>query len=118
MSTQKAIINDKGYVLDTVFVDENDIILYTNRLLEKNEKIVDIKYKNLIKPRLKNDIWIEGATEEEIQAWKEENKPIEKEPNEQEILNAQLLEEIAQQKIVNVQLMQEIASLKGENANV
>lgn len=45
------------------------------------------------------------------------NKPIEKQPTLQEILNAQLLKENAEQKLINAELLKQIAELKGGNTN-
>ncbi|NFI03895.1 hypothetical protein FC959_05650 [Clostridium botulinum] len=46
----------------------------------------------LVKPKWTGSEWVEGATEEEIQEWKEKNKPKPQEQTEVEILQKQLLE--------------------------
>lgn len=116
---QKAIIDSFGYIKTTVMVDNEDNICWCDNLkLEPEEKLIDLNYTDIFRPRWNGVEWIEDASEEEIQASKEENITKEKEPTSQELLNAQLLEEIAQQKIVNAQLMQEIALLKGGSTNV
>ena len=71
------------------------------------------KHRFFMENNSKYKININTLTEEKIEV-----TYIEKEPTEQEELNAQLLEEIAQQKNVNAQLMQEIATLKGGSTNV
>lgn len=69
-----------------------------------------------IKPIYINNSWKEGAADEEIKAWQEENKVEEIQPSEQEKLNAQLLQTNAEQQLLNAQLLKEIADLKGGNA--
>ena len=121
-------------------IDENGF--YKN----KSKIIAEEEYTNLmttvpltvgyVKPQLVNNQWIEGATQEEIEAWKEaNNKP--NEPDEVETLtarvdgleniNAGLLLENAEQQIkvqeqekmnkeqevTNANLLLEIAMLKG-----
>ncbi|WP_148347126.1 hypothetical protein [Clostridium butyricum] len=100
-------IDNEGFYIEVVIYDESTV-------LDNNIIIKEIP-QGLFKPKWNGEKWIEGASQEYIDSI---TVQTEKEPNEQEILNAQLLEEIAQQKIVNAQLMQEIASLKGENTNV
>lgn len=77
-----------------------------------------------IKPKYVNNTWVEGATDEEIKAWQEENKVEEKEANEQEKLNAQLLMEnaeikkqLTEQQELTASLLLQIAQLGG-NSNV
>lgn len=70
--------------------------------------------------------WVEGATQQEIEEWQEQNKPNPPQPSVQDTLNAQLLKsnaetkiELNKQKQLNSQLLLEIAKLKqGGNTNV
>ena len=121
-------------------IDENGFYKNESKIIAEEE------YTNLmttvpltvgyVKPQLVNNQWIEGATQEEIEAWKEaNNKP--NEPDEVETLtarvdgleniNAGLLLENAEQQIkiqeqekmnkeqevTNANLLLEIAMLKG-----
>ncbi|OSA85786.1 UNVERIFIED_ORG: hypothetical protein B2H98_18445, partial [Clostridium botulinum] len=67
---------------------------------------------SLVKPKwnFEKEEWIEGATQEEIKEWEEKNKPILKEPTENEVLLKQLLEtqnlvlELQEQILLNKQI--------------
>lgn len=101
----KTVIDNNGYIIDECVEVKNGKVNYF--ILEDNQQIVD-KYSNALgyaKPKWNGSEWVEGATEEEIQAYKEANKPTEKEPTIEELL----IKEIANLKI-------EIMQLKGGNA--
>lgn len=75
---QKFIVNNNGYIKRVVF-DENIIC-------EENEKIAPLCFENYIKPRWNGSVWVEGATEEEIKTWQEENITTEKEATTEDYL--------------------------------
>ncbi|MBY6932056.1 hypothetical protein DWV12_16405 [Clostridium botulinum] len=82
----------------TCIIDKDGYIV--NPCIEKkkiSEEDICVNVLNdysLIKPKwnFEKEEWIEGATQEEIQEWEENNKPKPKEPTETEQLQKQLLE--------------------------
>lgn len=118
------VIDENGYKVEFVTLNENNIP--EGYILKDGESIIKQKWSianNMLKPKWEstNLEWIETATEEEIKAWNEKNKVIQK-PTEQQILNAQLLQqnanlqlEIEQQKQLNAQILLQLA---GGNTNV
>ncbi|NFS12774.1 hypothetical protein FDE77_16290 [Clostridium botulinum] len=80
------IIDKDGYIVNPCIekkkISEEDICVHV------------LNDYSLIKPKwnFEKEEWIEGATQEEIQEWEEKNKPILKEPTENEVLLKQLLE--------------------------
>lgn len=88
---QKIIIDKNGTEIRSIFVNENNEILYDEFVVTESMKIVDMYDRIYLKPKwdYEKQIWIEGATQEEI---KEANKPANKEPTETEKLQKQLLE--------------------------
>lgn len=118
------VIDENGYKVEFVTLNENNIP--EGYILKDGESIIKQKWSianNMLKPKWEstNLEWIETATEEEIKAWNEKNKVMQK-PTEQQTLNAQLLQqnanlqlEIEQQKQLNAQILLQLA---GGNANV
>ncbi|WP_321993886.1 hypothetical protein [Clostridium butyricum] len=118
------VIDENGYKVEFVTLNENNIP--EGYILKDGESIIKQKWSianNMLKPKWEstNLEWIEAATEEEIKAWNEKNKVMQK-PTEQQTLNAQLLQqnanlqlEIEQQKQLNAQILLQLA---GGNANV
>lgn len=118
------VIDENGYKVEFVTLNENNIP--EGYVLKDGESIIKQKWSianNMLKPKWEstNLEWIETATEEEIKAWNEKNKVMQK-PTEQQTLNAQLLQqnanlqlEIEQQKQLNAQILLQLA---GGNANV
>ena len=120
-----------GIVIDSTGIKTNFIVLDEDNIpegyiLKDGESIVTNDWNianTMLKPKWESTTlsWIETATEEEIKAWNEKNKVIQK-PTEQQILNAQLLQqnanlqlEIEQQKQLNAQILLQLA---GGNTNV
>lgn len=67
----KDIINSDGVKINSVVVDANNNILFTNYILRNDEKIVEsCNNFNLIKPKWTGIEWIESATKEEIDEYK------------------------------------------------
>lgn len=118
------VIDENGYKVEFVTLNENKIP--EGYILKDGESIVTNDWNianTMLKPKWESTTlsWIETATEEEIKAWNEKNKVIQK-PTEQQILNAQLLQqnanlqlEIEQQKQLNAQILLQLA---GGNTNV
>lgn len=118
------VIDENGYKVEFVTLNENNIP--EGYILKDGESIVTNDWNianTVLKPKWESTTlsWIETATEEEIKAWNEKNKVIQK-PTEQQILNAQLLQqnanlqlEIEQQKQLNAQILLQLA---GGNTNV
>ena len=71
----KSIIDSNGNMICNCVLFIEDI----PQCFVMNEecKSVDFCMGNFVKPKWNGQEWIESATEEEIEAWKEENKPIE-----------------------------------------
>lgn len=122
---QKNIISKDGFIVKSVFVDENNNILFTILKLEEGQSLVEEQpIKDLIKPKWDGSDWIEGATEDEIKEWEEANKVVQ-EPSENEVLmsnimleNATLKQQMEEQQELTSTLMLQIAELKGGNTNV
>ena len=92
-----SIINTNGFCVSRTELtdDEGNLLTYE---LKKGESIVEkIRDATLIYPKWNGSQWIEGATEEEIKAWNEENKII-KQPTTEE----KMLKQIADLKIDNM----------------
>ncbi len=91
----KSIVDLNGNIIYShILMDGNNNILFSDIEIEITEdmQIVDIPNKTYIKPKWTGIEWTEGATEEEIKEYEEENKPKPKETTETEILQKQLLE--------------------------
>lgn len=94
--------------------DENKVFVESIFVDEVTQNMTTIPFLvGYIKPTFNEELeeWFEGATEEEIKAWEEENKPKPTEPsteNEMEVLTARLNEV----ENVNAGLLLEIAMLK------
>lgn len=95
------VVNENGFVVD-VCVDLDDNNNPLNYTLKENESIIQFGTNNpitaFIKAKWNGTEWIEGATEEEIEEWKEQNKPKPIQPSEQDKVNASLMLEIAKLK--------------------
>lgn len=103
----KSIVDLNGNIIYShILMDENNNILFSNIEIKitKDMQIVDMYDKSYVTPKWNGTRWIEGATDEEIKVWREENKVV-KTPTTEELL----LKEIANLKI-------EIMQLKGGNA--
>lgn len=125
---KKTIINNQGYVTQ-LCVDyiKDEPQFY---ILKEDEQAVELlnKTQNIngnsvfyLKPRFINGVWIETATEEELN---EKYFKLKYEPTEQQVLNAKLLQdnanmqiELEEQKKLNAQMLLQLASLGG-NTNV
>ena len=110
-------IDENGYFIGTKFIKENN----------KVDKDITINCTTgFIKPKWNASEWVEAATEEETQAWQEENKTEEniQVTEEQQLLstvlleNAEIKEQLKEQQELSSNLMLQIAQLKGGNANV
>ena len=118
----RKIIDENGFVIDNCIIFINNIP--QNFEMKDTYSSVTKRFdKEYIKPRWDGSKWIESATEEEIQAWQEENKIIKNtQPTEQEKLNAKLLQQNAEiqiqleeQKAFNAQILLQLA---GSDTNV
>lgn len=99
----KTIIDSNGYITNMCVIYKDGKV--QDYKMNENEEFVEYYVvKGYIKPRWNGNEWVEGATEEEIQESKEENKVVQT-PTTEELL----LKEIANLKI-------EIMQLKGGNA--
>lgn len=81
-------------------IDENGFLIETKLIKESEKTDQDITTGFSIgfyKAKWNGTKWIEGATEEEIQAWQEENKIIKQPTTEEE-----MLKQIADLKIDNM----------------
>lgn len=126
MITKKTIIDEQGYIVDLCVDYENGKPKYFE--MKNNMKAVDYftDKEKLIKPKWSNGQWIEGATNEEIQAWEDDNKNgIKNEPSEHEVLlsnilleNAEIKQQLADQQELSATLALQIAEIKGGSANV
>lgn len=66
----KDVINAEGIKINTVVVDDDNNILFTDFILSKDEKIIDICDNfNLIIPKWDGTKWIESATKDEIKEY-------------------------------------------------
>lgn len=122
------IINQDGYVVEACVIldEENKPQGYE---LKEYEQIMEFITNNpitdFIKAKWTGTKFVEGATQQEIDAWNLKHQPKIPDPTVQDTLNAQLLKdnasmkvEINNQKVLNSQLLLEIAKLKGGTANV
>ncbi|APF22314.1 hypothetical protein [Clostridium butyricum] len=71
----KSIIDSNGNMICNCVLFIEDIPQCF--VINEEYKSVDFCMGNFVKPKWNGQEWIESATEEEIEAWKEENKPIE-----------------------------------------
>ena len=72
---QVNIIDKEGYIVSNEIVDDNNNFPFSDYKLGENERIIENKLScTLLKPKWNGEKWIEGATEEEIKAFKEDNK--------------------------------------------
>lgn len=117
MYEHKTIVDNNGYVVEKCVLFIGGVSQNFN--IEEGQEVVEYCNENYIKPKWNGSEWIEDATDEEIQAWKEENKVVQ-EPTLQETLNAQLSQQNAemqvqleQQKQLNAQMLLQIAQLGG-----
>ncbi|WP_321994840.1 hypothetical protein [Clostridium butyricum] len=118
----KSIIDKNGFIIERCVLFIEDMPQYF--VITESMQILDMYNGNLIRPKWTGVEWIEGATDEEIRAWEENNKPVVKEPTSQDILNAKLISDNAEllkaneeQKKLNANLLLKIAMLGG-NTNV
>lgn len=71
----KDVINKNGVRTNTVIVDENDNILFSNLKLSDKEKLVECCDDfSLLKPCFSKNTWRESATEDEIKEHEEKEK--------------------------------------------
>lgn len=118
----KTIINNNGDIVDKCVLFINGMA--QNFEIEECQEAVVLCTKNFIKPHWDDQEWTEGATEEEIKVWQEENMVVE-EPSEDKVLlsnilleNATLKQQMAEQQELTASLLLQIAELKGGNTNV
>ncbi|WP_242863288.1 hypothetical protein [Clostridium botulinum] len=125
MYSHKVLVNDEGFVVEECVLLKDNVAQNVEVL--EGQFLVNYYDKEYIKPKwdFKKEEWVEGATEEEIKEWEEENKPQPKEPNENEILisnvlleNANLKQKTNDLEEMTANLMLQIAELKGGNTNV
>ncbi|NFA44012.1 hypothetical protein EXM65_15910 [Clostridium botulinum] len=90
MYEHKTIINKDGFIIENCVLFIDNIPQYFE--ITEDMQIVDMPNKTYIKPKWTGIEWVEGATEEEIKEYEENNKPKPKEPTETELLQKQLLE--------------------------
>ncbi|HBJ1652529.1 hypothetical protein [Clostridium botulinum] len=99
-----SVVDSNGYILINCIEKE--------KTTDENICIKPLNNYSLVKPKwnFEKEEWIEGATQEEIKEWEEKNKPILKEPTENEVLLKQLLEtqnlvlELQEQILLNKQI--------------
>lgn len=119
MCSYKTIIDkNTGEVIEKCVLYINDHIQYFQ--MEENYIAVDYNSKNFIKPKWNGTEWIESATQEEIQAFKEGNDVIQK-PTKQSEINCALLKEnanirlqLAEQQKINAEIIKTLAELGGK----
>lgn len=88
--------NKNKVFTESIFVDEI------------GENMTDIPLTvGYVKPKFNDTDWIEGATQEEIKAWEEANKPQPSEPSKTDILSAEL-EELKLKTDMQDQVLNEI----------
>ena len=67
----KDVINKNGVKINTVVVDDDNNIMFTDFNLNEGDKIIECCNNfNLLKPRWNGTEWIENATEDEIKEHK------------------------------------------------
>ncbi len=99
-----SVVDSSGYILIKCIEKE--------KTTDGNICVKPLNNYSLVKPKwnFEKEEWIEGATQEEIKEWEEKNKPILKEPTENEVLLKQLLEtqnlvlELQEQILLNKQI--------------
>lgn len=108
----KTIVDENGFIISLNEQVEGEKVLTLE--LKENEQIVELYKCNLVKPKWNGKEWIEIATYEEIQLWKEENI-LESQQTEQQVLNDTLLKTIAdiqleleKQKKLNTQMLSQL----------
>lgn len=107
------IINSGGYKIDFAKLDEN--LKPEGYELNDGESIIATDWKianSMIKPRWGDGVWTETASKEELDKLEEIRNPSKK-PTDNDIIIANLMKANAEQQIINGQLMKEIAELKG-----
>lgn len=114
----KTIINTQGEIVDFCVGFKNNEA--QNFIMQDNYEAVDLYTHNYIKPKWNGSKWIEGATEEEIKAWQEENKGTKEITTEEK-----LIKEMANLKVDNMKkdtvisnLIKTVAELKIKIMNV
>ncbi|NFN80297.1 hypothetical protein FDF86_15385 [Clostridium botulinum] len=98
------VVDNSGYILINCIEKE--------KTTDENICIKPLNNYSLVKPKwdFEKEEWIEGATQEEIQEWKEKNNPKPVQPNETDLLQKQLLEtqnlvlELQEQILLNKQI--------------
>ncbi|NFT08180.1 hypothetical protein FDF26_14135 [Clostridium botulinum] len=125
MYSHKVLVNDEGFVVEECVLLKDNVA--QNIEIQEGQFLVNYYDKKYIKPKwnFEKEEWTEGATEQEMKEYKEANKPLPKEPTEQEVLNAQVLMENAQlkadlqeQQLLTSKLLLDMAELKGGKINV
>lgn len=104
-----SVIDNNGYCVSrTELIDDNNNLI-TYKLKEGESIVEKIKNVSFLKPKWKENHWVEGATVDEINS--EDNKEI-IEPNNKLIIGT-LLKENAEIKMQLLELTSQIAELKG-----
>ena len=89
--------------------DENKVFVEYKFVEEVIENMTTVPLLvGYVKPTFTGREWIEGATDEEVKAWEEANKPKPQEPNEIELLK----EEVILLKEENKNIIKEKEALK------
>ena len=78
------IINEQGYIIETVAYDEETKEIYMYELKENERFIENYDKEEFLKPRWNGQSWEEGASQEELEEEKkrieEANKKVEPSP--------------------------------------
>ncbi|EES49128.1 hypothetical protein NE172_05330 [Clostridium botulinum] len=92
MYSHKILIDNEGFVVENCVLLKDNVA--QNVEVQEGQFLVNYYDKKYIKPKwnFEREEWTEGATEEELKEWEENNKPKPKEPTETEQLQKQLLE--------------------------
>lgn len=73
------VTDSQGFYIECVHKHENELTEYDIKVPLHTEFLC-------VKPKWNGVEWIEGATQEEIDTWKESNKPKPPEPSQMEVL--------------------------------
>ena len=104
MYEHKTIIDKNGLIVArcVLFIDNK----VQNFKIEQGQKAVKFCNKSFVKSQWNGSEWVEGATEEEIQEWKEKNKIFKESTTEEK-----LIEEMANLKVDNMKKDMVISNL-------
>lgn len=100
--------------------DENKVFIESTFVEEILENMTTVPLLvGYITPTFNEELqeWYEGATQEEIDKWHEDNKPLPSEPSTEDKMEV-LKAKVAEQDVTCANLLLEIALLKGGPQNV